>query len=80
MGLVFIRLLQMTVLPYLVAIPLSRVVRRGDPEWLNYVNVRIDLKKNGTIDDLYRRWILGQEAKRGGPRWCVIRDFLGWVD
>jgi len=67
--------------PDRLAIPVAHAVRLDDAEWLDYFNVWIELKrKNGTIDELYDRWILGKEAKKGGPRWCVIRDVLGWVD
>jgi ABC-type amino acid transport substrate-binding protein len=67
--------------PDVVSIPMSHAVRRDDAEWLAYLDVWLELKKkNGTVDELFQRWILGQEAKQGGPRWCVIRDVLGWVD
>ena len=67
--------------PDVLAIPLAYAVRRDSDEWLDYLDVWIQLKKkDGTIDELYNHWILGQEAKSGGPRWCVIRDVLGWID
>jgi ABC-type amino acid transport substrate-binding protein len=67
--------------PDLLRIPVAYAVRRGDPEWLEYLDVWIELKKkDGTLEEIYDHWILGREAARGGPRWSVIRDVLGWVD
>ena len=41
----------------------------------------IDLKRRDrTLDRLYDYWILGRAADRAEPRWCVIRDVLGWVE
>ena len=37
-------------------------------------------KKDGTIDDLYDYWILGKDPKEKEPRWCVLRDVLGWIN
>jgi ABC-type amino acid transport substrate-binding protein len=65
--------------PDLLAVPVACAVRRGDPEWLDYLDVWIELKRNdGTLDELYGRWILGEEAGKTGPRWSVIHDVLGW--
>ena len=35
---------------------------------------------DGTLDQLYEHWILGQGAQDREPRWSVIRNVLGWVD
>jgi hypothetical protein len=37
-------------------------------------------RKDGTLDVLYRYWILGQNAAPQRPRWSVIRNVLHWVD
>jgi len=67
--------------PDILSIPMAFATRRGDREWLDYLSVWIELKKqDGTTDELYERWILGREARSGNPRWCVIRDVLGWVE
>jgi Na+/H+-dicarboxylate symporter len=67
--------------PDILAVPVAYAVRRDSEEWLDYLDVWMQLKKKDqTIEELYNRWILGQEAKSGGPRWCVIRDVLGWID
>ena len=45
-----------------------------------YVDVWIELKKrDGTIDALYRHWVLGQDAVSRTPRWSVARDVLHWL-
>jgi ABC-type amino acid transport substrate-binding protein len=37
-------------------------------------------REDGTIEELYAHWILGQRAKGAHHRWSVIRDVFGWVD
>jgi ABC-type amino acid transport substrate-binding protein len=67
--------------PGLVKIPLAYAVARHDQAFASFVNTWIDLKrKDGTIDGLYRYWILGQNAEPARPRWSIIRDVLHWVD
>ncbi len=40
----------------------------------------IEEKAKGTVDALYRHWMLGDAARRvKPPRWSVIRDVLHWV-
>jgi ABC-type amino acid transport substrate-binding protein len=59
LGNVFILLLQMTVLPYVMAYGIAR----GDRDLLDFVNIWIDLKKKDqTIQALYDYWILGRSA------------------
>jgi hypothetical protein len=44
------------------------------------LNTWIDLKtKDGTINELFVHWILGQNAVRRQPRWSVIRNVLHLV-
>ena len=53
---------------YIAAIPLS------------FVNQWIELKrKDGTLDAVYKYWILGQNAEPHRPRWSIIRNVLHWV-
>jgi hypothetical protein len=67
----FVRLLQMTVLPY-VTVSRARGRRRFLSTW-------IELKKrDGTIQALYDHWILGKDAKAKAPRWSILRNVLGW--
>ena len=40
----------------------------------------IEEKAKGTVDALYRYWMLGDAAKSAKPpRWSVIRNVLHWV-
>ena len=73
---------QVTVpLPNPVKIPLAYAMPRGEPDWVDFVNTWIDLKKKDhTIDVLFEHWILGKHALQKGPRWSVIRDVLHWVE
>jgi Na+/H+-dicarboxylate symporter/ABC-type amino acid transport substrate-binding protein len=67
--------------PGLVKVPLAYAIARHDQTFASFVNTWIDLKrKDGTIDRLYRYWILGQNAAAARPRWSIIRDVLHWVD
>ncbi len=51
-----------------------------DPRFEGFLEHWIRLKrKDGTIDDLYDYWVLGQGAHAKGPRWSIIRDVLNWV-
>jgi hypothetical protein len=62
-------------------VPLAYAIARHDQVFASFVNTWIDLKrKDGTIDRLYRYWILGQNAAAARPRWSIIRDVLHWVD
>ncbi|MDJ0900223.1 MAG: cation:dicarboxylase symporter family transporter [Xenococcus sp. MO_188.B8] len=41
----------------------------------------IELSQNdGTIQDVYNYWILGQGTEKKEPRWSIIRNVLHWVD
>jgi Na+/H+-dicarboxylate symporter len=67
--------------PALVKIPLAYPLAQNDERWRDYFDQWLDLKrKDGTLDALYRYWILGQDAVHKEPRWSVIRDVLHWVD
>jgi ABC-type amino acid transport substrate-binding protein len=67
--------------PDLVKVPLAYPVARHDQAFASFVNTWIDLKrKDGTLDRLYRYWILGRNAVRPRPRWSVIRNVLHWVE
>ncbi len=45
------------------------------------VNYWIEVKKHdGTIQDAYDYWILGQGGEQKSPRWSIIGDVLHWVD
>ncbi len=53
----------------------------GDSEFDQFLEDWMVLKKaDGTWQDLYDYWILGIEQRTKKPRWCIIRDVLGWVE
>jgi ABC-type amino acid transport substrate-binding protein len=67
--------------PDVVSAPLAYPVARGEDEMVAFLSSWVELKrKDGTIGALYEHWVLGQAAKKRGPRWSVIRDVLGWVE
>jgi ABC-type amino acid transport substrate-binding protein len=60
--------------------PVAYILPRGDREWVDFINIWIELKKRDrTIDALYDYWILGKNAVPKQPRWSVIRNVLHWV-
>ena len=62
-------------------VPLAYPLARRDLAFASFLNAWIELKRrDGTIDALYRHWILGQDAIGQRPRWSVIRDVLKWVE
>jgi ABC-type amino acid transport substrate-binding protein len=67
--------------PKVVSIPTAYALPRGEKKFLDYVNSWLALKKtDGTIEELFNHWILGEGAKETKPRWSVIRNVLHWVD
>jgi ABC-type amino acid transport substrate-binding protein len=36
-------------------------------------------RRDGTLQQLRDYWILGKDPRDRKPRWCVLRDVLGWV-
>jgi Na+/H+-dicarboxylate symporter len=67
--------------PEIVKIPLAYPVARRDQDWAQFINTWIELKRrDGTIDALYRHWILGKQAGTRQPRWSIMRNVLHWVN
>jgi hypothetical protein len=63
-----------------VKVPLAYAIPRSDPGWAALVYNWIELKRrDGTIDGLYRHWILGQTAPHRTGRWSVFRNVLHWT-
>jgi Na+/H+-dicarboxylate symporter/ABC-type amino acid transport substrate-binding protein len=61
--------------------PYGYAVAHGNNDLLRYFDTwLLNARDNGTIDALYRYWMLGQIAKTQPPRWSVIRNVLHWVD
>ncbi|HBE69460.1 MAG TPA: hypothetical protein DDW52_15050 [Planctomycetaceae bacterium] len=53
----------------------------ADTQFQVFLNNWLLLKRaEGTYQQLYDHWILGEDNQEKSPRWCVIRDVLGWVD
>jgi Na+/H+-dicarboxylate symporter/ABC-type amino acid transport substrate-binding protein len=73
---------------YAVAIPEPHITKpvaiamaQGDQQFLDFINAWLALKKTeGTIDQLYDKWILGKVDTQKAPRWSVIRNVLHWID
>jgi Na+/H+-dicarboxylate symporter/ABC-type amino acid transport substrate-binding protein len=67
--------------PGIVKIPLAYPVARGDQAFAAFLSTWIDLKrKDGTLDAVYRYWILGRDPSARSPRWSVVRNVLHWVE
>ena len=65
----------------LLKIPLAYPIGRSDEEFATFINTWIDLKrKDGTLDALFKYWVLGQNAAPTRPRWSIARDVLHWID
>ncbi len=61
-------------------VPLAYAVAGRDASLTTMINTWIELqRKNGTVDELFSYWILGENALPQQPRWSVIRDILHWV-
>ena len=66
--------------PDVVKVPLAYPIGQKDQALATFVNTWIELKrKDGTLDALYRSWILGLDAAPRHPRWSIMRDVLGWA-
>jgi Na+/H+-dicarboxylate symporter/ABC-type amino acid transport substrate-binding protein len=62
-------------------VPAGYVVARGNTDLLTYLDAwLLDAKLDGTVDALYRYWMLGQVKETQPPRWSVIRNVLGWIN
>jgi ABC-type amino acid transport substrate-binding protein len=67
--------------PDVIKVPLAYPLAQVDNRWESFINTWIELKRrDGTIDRLYRHWILGQGAVETRPRWSILRDVLHWVE
>jgi Na+/H+-dicarboxylate symporter/ABC-type amino acid transport substrate-binding protein len=64
-----------------VKLPMAYGLPPNDTDWAALVNNWIELKRrDGTIDQLYRHWILGQTSEHQTRRWSVIRNVLHWAE
>ena len=68
-------------LPGLVKVPLAYPIARKDDGFTTVVNTWIDLRvKDGLVERLYNRWILGRSEEERKPRWSIVHDVLHWAD
>ena len=68
-------------LPDPIKVPLAFALPLGEPELATFVNTWLDLKRrDGSVEALYRYWILGHDREPPRPRWSIIRDVLHWID
>jgi ABC-type amino acid transport substrate-binding protein len=66
--------------PILMA-SLAFPVRRDEDELVAFFNAwLLNAKADGTVDALYRYWMLGEVQKTQPPRWSIARDVLGWIE
>jgi ABC-type amino acid transport substrate-binding protein len=60
-------------------VPLAYVIAARDAAMTSMVNTWIEQKRrDGTIDELFAYWILGQERAARSRRWSVMDNVLGW--
>jgi hypothetical protein len=61
--------------------PVRVPIGKRDERFANFINTWIMLKrKDGTLDAVYKHWILGQDAAQRQPRWSIVRNVLHWTE
>ena len=61
-------------------VPLAYAIAGRDAAMTSLVNTWIEQKrKDGTIDELFAYWILGEDNVPRQPRWSIMDDVLGWT-
>jgi len=59
--------------------PFAYSVQLGDTELLTFFNAwLLNAQGSGTVDSLYRYWMLGEIRKTQPPRWSIAHNLLGW--
>jgi proton glutamate symport protein len=62
-------------------VPAVYAVAHGNDDLLLYLDTwLLNAKLNGTVDEIYRYWMLGRVERTQPPRWSVIRNVLHWVE
>ena len=60
--------------------PVGMAVRSSDLAWLRFLDRWLDFERlDGSLDRLEAYWVEGGGTKKKPPRWCVMRDVLGWI-
>ena len=58
-------------------VPLAYVIAGRDPAMTSLIDTWIEQKrKDGTLDELFAHWILGQDSAPRKPRWSVLDNVL----
>jgi ABC-type amino acid transport substrate-binding protein len=65
-----------------VFLPAAYAVAAGNEKLVKAFNAWLLVEKSkGTVNQLYRYWMLGEAAEIQKPqRWSVIRNVLHWTD
>jgi Na+/H+-dicarboxylate symporter/ABC-type amino acid transport substrate-binding protein len=64
-----------------IRVPLAYPIGKRDEQFASFINTWIELKrKDGTLEAVYKHWILGQNATAPKKRWSVVRDVLHWME
>ena len=64
-----------------IYLPLFYAIGGRDVDMRDFLEHWVSLRqKDGTMQANYDHWILGKSEQLSQPRWCVIRDVLGWVE
>jgi ABC-type amino acid transport substrate-binding protein len=67
--------------PDVLKLPVAYPVAKTSNELADYLDVWVALRiRNGTVQRLYDRWLLGKGADGAEPRWSIVRNVLHWVD
>ena len=62
-----------------IAIPYVYPISHRDEEMKNLLDHWIQLRrKDGRIAELRDYWVYGRGHTESSPRWCILRDVLGW--
>lgn len=60
--------------------PVGMAVRSSDVDLLRLLDRWLDFERlDGSLDQLRSYWIEGGGTKELPPRWCILRDVLGWI-
>jgi Na+/H+-dicarboxylate symporter len=60
-------------------VPLAYIIAGRDAAMTSLVDTWINLKReDGTLDQLFSHWILGQDSTPRSRRWSVVDDVLHW--
>jgi Na+/H+-dicarboxylate symporter len=66
--------------PFTRSLPLNYPLGSPDERFESYINHWIGLVGRGKLPRFYDHWILGKTATESGPRWCIARDVLHWIN